>query len=241
MEVSSVRGSSYYESISTKSTKTEESSFETSVNTKKGKIDYFKEICERYPDASFFVESNKERSEYEYGGISDTHNFGNPGVRSYSISEEILEKMDDPEYKRLFYGVLDFMESNSEYERHVSHLDERYKYMLIEDNNGKTAEQFHIAICGTSEPWEYIQSVNDKNGSSIVTHEAIMKKISYFAEERYYTLVDELFSDDNKHDNKHLSEKQYAQQFEKHQQYLNDELKSREYTYNQGVEKSNPE
>lgn len=167
----------------------------------KDKTDYFKEICERYPGASFYVANNKDKdgTKYEYSGISDTHNFGNPGVRSYSISEEILEKMNDPEYKRRFYGVLDFMESDSEYERHVSHLDEKYKYMIIEDSHGKTEDQFHIAISGTSEPWEYIQSANEeKGGGSIVTHEAIMKKISYFAEERYNKLVEDLFDKQDK-------------------------------------------
>ena len=205
MQISSVGENSYYESVSVKANKAEETSFELKGNEKKEKIDYFKDICRRYLGASFYVEDGIEHSSYDYAGISDTKNFGDPGVRSYSISEEILEKMQDPEYVKRLYGVLDFMESDSEYKRHISHSDKKYKYIMIEDTNGMAVNQFYCSIMGSSSPMNYIKSANEegKREGSIFNHEAMLKKISYFAEERYCRLVNGLFSDDgnkNEHD-----------------------------------------
>ena len=203
MQIQSIEKSANYESISIKSVKTETESFDLNKNGEKDRIDFFKDICNRYPGASFYVESGNEDTSYNYAGISDTRNFGDPGVRSYCITEEVLEKMKDPEYEKKLYGVLDFMESNSEYNRHVAHSEEKYKYVMIEDTHGTAVNQLYCSIMGSSSPMKYIKSVNEDGNRdvSIFDHQAMLKKISYFAEERYYTLVEDLFSEKKKEEN----------------------------------------
>ena len=62
-----------------------------------------------------------------------------------------------------------------------------------------------------------------------------MKKISVMQDETYQKLVEDLFDDkDDKADSdkKRRMEQEYVERFETHQQYINGEISSREYSYN---------
>lgn len=60
----------------------------------------------------------------------------------------------------------------------------------------------------------------------------IWDRNKWFSGEQYNHLLDDMFDENNKSDNRYFQKNQYINRFEKHQQYLNGEFISREYSYN---------
>ncbi len=200
----------------------------------KTKQDYFRELCAKYPDASFVViesDHGGASDNYQYGSICDTQLFSYPGKHSYLIPEYMLEKLSDPQYKKSFYQMMD----NAEKEYDVQIMSEAlpYKCMRMQEYNGWP---FGGGICGCSGPMRaYIEVNNNSVDISSAKYMAIMKKISFMEDETYQKLVEDLFDDkDDKADSdkKRRMEQEYADRFETHQQYINGEISSREYSYN---------
>ena len=177
--------------------------FEASEN-KKTKREHFEDICKKYPNVSFFVASPPDgypQNNYPYSGISDTRNFGDPGVKSITVTAEVLEKMDVPEYEKKVFECLDKYTNDAEYKRNTSGLNETYKFIFIEDSHGKKGmTEVFAGACGSTSPCDYMKSFSGKNSNkdSIVSHEMILRKISFLSEERYNKLVSDLFHDEDK-------------------------------------------
>ncbi len=200
----------------------------------KTKNDWFMEICKKYPDASFIVTENNEgdvSDDYQYKSACDTRQFGCPGKHSYTITEEILEKMDDPVYRNTLFQTLDNSEKNYDSRRIGG-----YPYTCVEIKEISHCIFSNDMFAADGPFKHYIEKTsNSSQGLSLSYQEAVMKKISIMEDETYQKLVEDLFDDkDDKADSdkKRRMEQEYADRFETHQQYINGEISLREYSYN---------
>ncbi len=200
----------------------------------KTKKDWIMEICKKYPDASFIVVENDEggvSEDYQYNSICDTRQFSYPGRHSYTITEDILGKMDDPVYRNTLFTILDHTEKTYE-----SRREGGYQYTCV-DIRETSRCVFSFGMRSCEAPFKYYIDASNKssNNISLTYQEMIMKKISVMEDETYQKLVEDLFDDkDDKADSdkKRRMEQEYADRFETHQRYINGEISSREYSYN---------
>lgn len=168
------------------------------TQTGKTKQDYFKELCDQFPDISFVVfnctaEAGEDmKGIYEYVGICDTSNFGSPAQKSFTVTEGMLEKMADPVQKNCIFQTVEMY--SKEYSFRVADLEPGMKsafISLFEDGN-----MYKYSICHSSgECLAFKSYASGVDLDSSDFQDMIIRKAKEYADDMYDELVDSLFRD----------------------------------------------
>ena len=168
------------------------------TQTAKTKQDYFKELCDQFPDISFIVHNCTAEADgemkgiYEYVGICDTSNFGSPTQKSFTVTEGMLERMADPVQKNRIFQTIEMY--SKEYSSHVADLEPGMKCAFIglfEDGN-----MYKYSINHAS--GEYFALKSYASGVDLDSsdfQDMIIRKAKEYADDMYDELVDSLFRD----------------------------------------------
>ena len=174
------------------------------ISKEKTAKDHFKDICEAYPDVSFIIanltdDDFSRRTDmskpYEYAGICDTTNFGNPQKKSIIFHEDALKYMDNPEYRKRVYEQLDYFSEN--YQRLIGGVGASAKtaYIEIKDLGEEPSNRPHYEITGSDTPGALALVGYSKNVDTfrLDVHAMMLRKASLYAEEKYNEMIDSLF------------------------------------------------
>ncbi|MBE5912887.1 MAG: hypothetical protein E7274_02370 [Pseudobutyrivibrio ruminis] len=113
-------------------------------------LDYYHDLCKKYPNISFRLEDIQTRSkmpsEPPYLGYNNSFNqigdnFGNPGQCSITIDKKVIENMQkDTVYKEIVYSYIENLEAQQVgYLQHASQEGMSCFAHVLEDNNGVLA------------------------------------------------------------------------------------------------------
>ena len=175
-----------------------------SISKAKTAKDYFKEICEAYPDVSFIIanltdDDFSKRTDmskpYDYAGICDTASFGNLQKKSIIFHEEALKNMDNPECRKHIYEQLNYINEN--YQRIVVGLGGNIKSAYIEitdlGENGSSVAKYSALGSESSTMPALVNYSKNADTSRLDIHAMMLRKASLYAEEKYNEMIDSLF------------------------------------------------
>lgn len=184
----------------------EESLKANSISNDSGSVktnqDYFKELCGHFPDVAFMVidwapddEGGTDfSSEYEYAGICDTTNFGDPKKKSIMIPSSMIQKMADPAEKRKVYDWISMASNNYSRLAGTSEPGMKTAFMYLKENKDGSYGygMCHSSVDKLDSLINYSKNIDD---SKFDPRAMLFKKIKRYAEDVYNEVMDDVLKE----------------------------------------------